>query len=161
LSTDCRSLVSFTATSNRCPKSGLMRSLSTIASAGGSKRSPESGSIRLIMTAPRHRWGTGFKLLPAPTGSENLPSANQLQGYSMGDLALGRQAVAESDGALAHVATFFMPFVRRAGRMAGGMRALAIAAGTGLSAGAALSAVGPRGHFTAADISPAMAEKAR
>src|SRR5262245_49904742 len=33
--------------------------------------------------------------------------------------------------------------------------------GTGLSAEAALSAVGPTGHVTAADVSPAMAEKAR
>jgi ubiquinone/menaquinone biosynthesis C-methylase UbiE len=41
------------------------------------------------------------------------------------------------------------------------MRVLDIAAGTGLSAEAALSAVGPTGHVTAADVSPAMAEKAR
>jgi ubiquinone/menaquinone biosynthesis C-methylase UbiE len=41
------------------------------------------------------------------------------------------------------------------------MRVLDIAAGTGLSAEAALSAVGPTGHVTAADVSPAMVEKAR
>jgi ubiquinone/menaquinone biosynthesis C-methylase UbiE len=41
------------------------------------------------------------------------------------------------------------------------MRVLDIAAGTGLSAEAALFAVGPTGHVTAADVSPAMAEKAR
>src|SRR5262245_15372256 len=54
-----------------------------------------------------------------------------------------------------------MPFVLRAARVARGMRVLDIAAGTGLSAEAALSAVGPTGHVTAADVSPAMAEKAR
>jgi ubiquinone/menaquinone biosynthesis C-methylase UbiE len=41
-----------------------------------------------------------------------------------------------------------------------GMRVLDIATGTGLSA-AALTAVGPTGHVTAADVSPAMAGKAR
>jgi SAM-dependent methyltransferase len=41
------------------------------------------------------------------------------------------------------------------------MRLLDIAAGTGLAAGAALGVVGPTGHVTAADLSPAMVEKAR
>ena len=41
------------------------------------------------------------------------------------------------------------------------MRVLDIATGTGLSAEAALAAVGRTGHVTAADVSPAMAEKAR
>src|SRR5580704_18450611 len=41
------------------------------------------------------------------------------------------------------------------------MRVLDIATGTGLSAEAALAAVGPSGHVIAADVSPAMAEKAR
>jgi ubiquinone/menaquinone biosynthesis C-methylase UbiE len=41
------------------------------------------------------------------------------------------------------------------------MRVLRIATGTGLSAEVALAAVGPTGYVTAADISPAMVEKAR
>ena len=41
------------------------------------------------------------------------------------------------------------------------MHVLDIATGTGLSAEAALAAVGLTGHVTAADVSPAMAEKAR
>ena len=41
------------------------------------------------------------------------------------------------------------------------MRVLDIATGTGLCAEAALAAVGPTGHVTAADISPAMVAKAR
>ncbi len=38
----------------------------------------------------------------------------------------------------------------------GGRGFPSIATGTGLSAEAALAAVGPRGHVTAADLSPAM-----
>jgi ubiquinone/menaquinone biosynthesis C-methylase UbiE len=79
----------------------------------------------------------------------------------MAELVFERQAAAEYDRAFAHVARHFMPFVLRAARIAQGMRVLDIAAGTGLSAEAALSAVGPAGHVTAADISSAMAEKAR
>jgi protein-L-isoaspartate O-methyltransferase len=41
------------------------------------------------------------------------------------------------------------------------MHVLDIATGTGLSAEAALAAVGPTGHVMAADLSPAMAQKAR
>jgi ubiquinone/menaquinone biosynthesis C-methylase UbiE len=41
------------------------------------------------------------------------------------------------------------------------MRVLDIATGTGHSAAAALAAVGPSGYVTAADLSPAMVEKAR
>ena len=79
----------------------------------------------------------------------------------MEELVFEWQAAAEYDRAFAHVARYFMPFVLRAARIARGMRVLDIAAGTGLSAEAALSAVGPSGHVTAADVSPAMVEKAR
>ena len=41
------------------------------------------------------------------------------------------------------------------------MRVLDIATGTGLSAEAALAAVGPTGHVAACDLSPAMVDKAR
>jgi ubiquinone/menaquinone biosynthesis C-methylase UbiE len=77
------------------------------------------------------------------------------------ELTYKDEAAAEYDRAFAHVTRYFMPFVLRAARVARGMRVLDIAAGTGLSAEAALSAVGPTGHVTAADVSPAMAEKAR
>jgi ubiquinone/menaquinone biosynthesis C-methylase UbiE len=78
----------------------------------------------------------------------------------MGELVFERQAAAEYDRAFAHVTSYFMPFVLDAARIALGMRVLDIAAGTGLSAEAALAAVGPTGHVTAADVSPAMVEKA-
>jgi ubiquinone/menaquinone biosynthesis C-methylase UbiE len=77
------------------------------------------------------------------------------------ELAFKDEAAAEYDRAFAHVAAHFMPFLLRAAHIAPGMRVLDIAAGTGLSAEAALSAVGPFGHVTAADLSPAMVEKAR
>src|SRR5882762_511185 len=77
------------------------------------------------------------------------------------ELAFKDAAAAEYDRAFAHVTAHFMPFLMRAAQLAPGMRALDIATGTGLSAEAALAAVGPTGYVTAADISPAMVEKAR
>src|SRR6516162_4897463 len=109
--------------------------------------------------AADHRW----RLVSSSCqqGPQNLPSAKRITRYSMEELVFKREAAAEYDRAFAHVTRYFMPFVLRAARAAPGMRVLDIAAGTGLSAEAALSAVGPTGHVTAADISPAMAEKAR
>ena len=78
-----------------------------------------------------------------------------------GELAFKDEAAAEYDRAFAHVTAHFMPFLLRAAHLAPGIRVLDIATGTGLSAKAALAAVGPTGHVTAADLSPAMAEKAR
>ena len=77
------------------------------------------------------------------------------------ELSFKNKAAAEYDRAFAHVTAHFMPFLLRAADIAPGMRVLDIATGTGLSAEAALAAVGPTGHVAAADISPAMAEKAR
>jgi ubiquinone/menaquinone biosynthesis C-methylase UbiE len=78
-----------------------------------------------------------------------------------GELAFKNEAAAEYDRAFAHVTAHFMPFLLRAAHLAPGMRVLDIATGTGLSAEAALAAVGPAGDVTAADLSVAMAEKAR
>jgi ubiquinone/menaquinone biosynthesis C-methylase UbiE len=72
------------------------------------------------------------------------------------ELTFKDEAAAEYDRAFAHVTAYFMPFLLRAAHLAPGMRVLDIATGTGLSAEAALAAVGPTGHVTAADISPAM-----
>jgi ubiquinone/menaquinone biosynthesis C-methylase UbiE len=77
------------------------------------------------------------------------------------ELTFKDEAAAEYDHAFAHVTAHFMPFLLRAAHLAPGLRVLDIATGTGLSAEAALAAVGPTGHVTAADLSPAMAEKAR
>ena len=77
------------------------------------------------------------------------------------ELTFRSEAAALYDQAFAHVTAYFMPFLLRAAAVAPGMRVLDIATGTGLSAEAALAAVGPTGHVTAADISPAMVAKAR
>jgi ubiquinone/menaquinone biosynthesis C-methylase UbiE len=76
-------------------------------------------------------------------------------------LAYRDEAAAGYDRAFAQVSIHFVPFLLRAARLAPGMRVLDIATGTGLAAEAALAAVGPTGHVTAADNSPAMIEKAR
>jgi ubiquinone/menaquinone biosynthesis C-methylase UbiE len=77
------------------------------------------------------------------------------------ELTFKHEAAAEYDRAFAHVAAYFMPFLLRAAHLVPGMHVLDIATGTGLSAEAALAAVGPTGHVTAADISPAMVRKTR
>jgi ubiquinone/menaquinone biosynthesis C-methylase UbiE len=77
------------------------------------------------------------------------------------ELTFRDEAAALYDEAFAHVTAYFMPFLLRAAGVAPGMRVLDIATGTGLSAQAALAAVGPAGRITAADVSPAMAAKAR
>jgi ubiquinone/menaquinone biosynthesis C-methylase UbiE len=77
------------------------------------------------------------------------------------ELSFKDEAAAEYDRAFAHVTAYFMPYLLRAADIVPGMRVLDIATGTGLSAEAALAAVGPTGHVTAADISPAMVRKAR
>jgi hypothetical protein len=71
------------------------------------------------------------------------------------ELVFKDEAAAEYDRAFAHVTMHFMPFLLRAARVVPGMHVLDIATGTGLSAEAALTAVGPRGHVVAADVSPA------
>jgi len=77
------------------------------------------------------------------------------------ELTFRDEAAALYDQAFAHVTAYFMPFLLTAGGVAPGMRVLDIATGTGLSAEAALAAVGPTGQVIAADVSPAMIAKAR
>jgi ubiquinone/menaquinone biosynthesis C-methylase UbiE len=76
------------------------------------------------------------------------------------ELAFKDEAAAEYDRAFAHVTAYFMPFLLQAAHIAPGMHVLDIATGTGLSAEAALAAVGSSGHVMAADVSPAMVKKA-
>jgi ubiquinone/menaquinone biosynthesis C-methylase UbiE len=77
------------------------------------------------------------------------------------DLTYRDEAAAGYDRAFGQVSLHFIPFLLRAAQLAPGMRVLDIATGTGLAAEAALAIVGPTGHVTAADLSPAMVEKAR
>jgi ubiquinone/menaquinone biosynthesis C-methylase UbiE len=71
------------------------------------------------------------------------------------------RAASGYDGMFAQVTTHFAPALLRAARLASSMSVLDIATGTGLVAEVALDVVGPTGRLTAADLSPAMAEKAR
>jgi len=77
------------------------------------------------------------------------------------ELTYKEEAAAGYDRAFARVTTHFIPFLLRAAHVTPGMRVLDIATGTGLASEAALRVVGPSGHVTAADLSPAMVEKAR
>src|SRR5258706_9026938 len=77
------------------------------------------------------------------------------------ELTYNDEAAAGYDRAFARVTTHFVPYLLRAAHIAPGMRVLDISAGTGLAAEAALTIVGPTGHVTAADLSPAMVEKSR
>lgn len=76
-------------------------------------------------------------------------------------LSFRAEAATEYDRAFSHVTAHFLPFVLRAARLAPGHRVLDVATGTGISAEAALDAVGPSGSVVATDISPEMVDKAR
>jgi ubiquinone/menaquinone biosynthesis C-methylase UbiE len=79
----------------------------------------------------------------------------------MAELTYKHDAAAEYDRLFSHVSRHFVPFLLRAARVAPGQQVLDIATGTGLAAEAALALVEPGGHVTAADLSPAMVERAR
>jgi ubiquinone/menaquinone biosynthesis C-methylase UbiE len=109
----------------------------------------------------------GFLLIPpADLASSHLvvenvlssPQTKKQEPRMPEELGFKDEAAAEYDRAFAHVTAHFMPYLLRAAGIMPGMRVLDIATGTGLSAEAA---VGPTGHVTAADISPAMVRKAR
>ena len=77
------------------------------------------------------------------------------------ELTYKNEAAAGYDRAFAHITKHFVPSLLRGAHVKSGTRVLDIAAGTGIAAEAALSAVGPTGHVTAADLSPSMIEKAQ
>jgi len=79
----------------------------------------------------------------------------------MSDLQFRETAAAGYDAAVGHWTRRLVPSLLRSAGLARGQRVLDIAAGTGLASQAAIEVVGPTGHVTVADISPAMLEKAR
>src|SRR5215472_5025073 len=91
--------------------------LSTIASAGGSKRSSESGSIRLVMTAPPIIDGRWLQAHVITNRVRKSSIRKEITRYSMEELVFEREAAAEYDRAFAHVTRYFMPFVLRAARI--------------------------------------------
>ena len=79
----------------------------------------------------------------------------------MNELSFQDEAAIAYDRAVAHVSAYFVPFLLRQGRVVPGQRVLDVATGTGIAAEAALAVVGGSGHVSAADVSPAMVDKAR
>jgi ubiquinone/menaquinone biosynthesis C-methylase UbiE len=79
----------------------------------------------------------------------------------MNQFSYNESAASGYNRAFEKVSAHFIPFLLQAGRLAHGHRVLDIATGTGIGAQAALAAVGPTGHVTAADLSPTMVERAR
>jgi len=79
----------------------------------------------------------------------------------MAGLTYGDEAAAGYDRIFGRVSRHFVPFLLQAARVAPGMRVLDVATGTGLAAEAALAVVGNSGSVVAADVSPAMVERAR
>src|SRR5689334_8860697 len=79
----------------------------------------------------------------------------------MGELQFREAAAAGYDRSVGEMTRRIVPVLLSHARLAPGMRVLDIATGTGLAAEAAVQAVGPSGHVTATDISPAMIAKAR
>jgi cyclopropane fatty-acyl-phospholipid synthase-like methyltransferase len=74
----------------------------------------------------------------------------------MAELQFRDTAAAGYDRSVGEMTRRILPSLLRAARLAPGQRVLDVAAGTGLAAEAAAEAVGPTGHVTATDISPAM-----
>jgi ubiquinone/menaquinone biosynthesis C-methylase UbiE len=79
----------------------------------------------------------------------------------MAELQFRESAAAGYDRAVGHMTRQLIPPLLRAARLAPGMRVLDIATGTGIAAEAAAEVVGPSGQVVAADVSPAMVERAR
>ena len=96
-------------------------------------------------------------LLQAPQGKKDAAIELTVEGF----VPQGMPGPPPAPNVVRLVSTHFVPFLLHAAHIARGMRVLDIAAGTGLAAEAALGVVGPAGHVTAADLSPAMVEKAR
>jgi ubiquinone/menaquinone biosynthesis C-methylase UbiE len=89
-----------------------------------------------------------------PTEDATMSDISEMKHY-------GSTAAAGYDQGFADVSSYFIPFLVRAARIAAGQRVLDIATGTGLAAEVALTAIGPDGHLTAADVSPDMVEQAK
>src|SRR5215217_3631835 len=79
----------------------------------------------------------------------------------MSELQFRDTAAAGYDRSVGDMTRRIVPALLGAARLAPGQRVLDIATGTGLAAEAAADAVGPTGRVVAADISPAMLDRAR
>jgi ubiquinone/menaquinone biosynthesis C-methylase UbiE len=91
----------------------------------------------------------------------NLGFAVVLGDLQVAQLMYDATAAAGYERGFARISSHFIPFLLGAAGVSAGHRALDVATGTGLAAGAALALVGPTGHVTATDLSPQMVERAR
>ncbi len=78
----------------------------------------------------------------------------------MSEITYDSTAAERYENAMARVTGHFVPVLLQAARITPGQCVLDIATGTGLAAQAALRAVGPNGHVTAADASASMVAQA-
>src|SRR5262249_60317690 len=90
--------------------------------AGGAKRSSESSSIRLVMTAPPIIDGGWFQALAITNRVRKSSICKRIIRYSMEELVFEREEAAEYDRAFAHVRRYFMTFFLREAPVARGMR---------------------------------------
>jgi ubiquinone/menaquinone biosynthesis C-methylase UbiE len=72
------------------------------------------------------------------------------------ELQFERRAASGYDQAIGHMTQQLIPTLLRMAKLSPGQAVLDVASGTGIAAEAAAQAVGPSGHVTASDISPAM-----
>ena len=79
----------------------------------------------------------------------------------MSKLQYEHRAATGYDQAVGNLTRELVPTLLKAARIEPGLRVLDVASGTGIAAEGAAAIVGPSGHITAADISPAMLEQAR
>lgn len=77
------------------------------------------------------------------------------------ELQFEQQAASGYDQAVGNMTRQLVPTLLRTARLLPGQAVLDVASGTGIAAAAAAQAVGPSGHVTASDISPAMIAQAR
>jgi SAM-dependent methyltransferase len=79
----------------------------------------------------------------------------------MTSLQYSDTAAAGYDEGVGCMTRLVAPTTLRMSRLSSGLQVLDVAAGTGIASETAATIVGPAGHVTAADISPAMLEQAR
>jgi ubiquinone/menaquinone biosynthesis C-methylase UbiE len=79
----------------------------------------------------------------------------------MSDLQYEHAAASGYDQAVGNLTRQLVPTLLKAALIKPGYRVLDVGSGTGLAAEGAAAIVGPSGHITASDISPAMLEQAR
>jgi ubiquinone/menaquinone biosynthesis C-methylase UbiE len=100
-------------------------------------------------------------LLTDQTSALLNPCGRDPREHTMSELRFQQGAAITYEQCLGTLSAQLAPRVLAAARVSPGMRVLDVACGTGIVTRAAAALVGPAGHVTATDISPAMIEQAR